>query len=122
MAIDLIAQTGLSSLPVIYYLEQLFRYYGGGLEFNLYSDTILRDQNALPRAKVGGYFLRTTNYSSLSDINFFRISAQFQLVENKPFLVGFDANLGPDDLDDYSVTFSIRQNTEDLLKFFGFMP
>ncbi|WP_157771172.1 hypothetical protein [Shewanella algae] len=25
MAIDLIAQTGLSSLPVIYYLEQLFR-------------------------------------------------------------------------------------------------
>ncbi|WP_345845362.1 hypothetical protein [Shewanella algae] len=24
MAIDLIAQTGLSSLPVIYYLEQLF--------------------------------------------------------------------------------------------------
>jgi len=25
LAIDLIAQTGLSSLPVIYYLEQLFR-------------------------------------------------------------------------------------------------
>ncbi|MCE9784132.1 hypothetical protein, partial [Shewanella algae] len=25
LALDLIAQTGLSSLPVIYYLEQLFR-------------------------------------------------------------------------------------------------
>ncbi|MDL2196917.1 hypothetical protein [Shewanella algae] len=114
--------TGVRSLDEAKQGNELARYYGGGLEFNLYSDTILRDQNALPRAKVGGYFLRTTNYSSLSDINFFRISAQFQLVENKPFLVGFDANLGPDDLDDYSVTFSIRQNTEDLLKFFGFMP
>ncbi|MGI2155493.1 hypothetical protein ACROAK_21905 [Shewanella oncorhynchi] len=48
MTIDLIAQTGLSSLPMIYYLEQLFskklRQYGvTGVYVNVAADVLLNN-------------------------------------------------------------------------------
>ncbi|MEO3737781.1 hypothetical protein [Shewanella baltica] len=112
---------GLRSLDETTQGNELARYYGGGLEFNLYSEGILINQNALPRARVSSFYIRTTDYGSLQDIGLWRIQAQFQLVKDKPFLIGFEANLGPDDLDDYSVTISVRQSTDSLLKFFGFI-
>ncbi|RPA64107.1 hypothetical protein EGC86_02210 [Shewanella frigidimarina] len=101
--------------------NELARYYGGGLEFNLYSMGFSKYQNGLPRARVGTYFVRTSNYGVREDVNVWVIQAQYQLVEDKPFLLGFNANLGPDDLDDYSVTLSVRQDTAKLMSFFGFI-
>ena len=115
------ALAGIRSLDEATQGNELARYYGGGLEFNLYSTGVEENSNALPRARVGGYFVRTTNHGAMTDVNLWVIQAQYQLVADKPFLLGFKANLGPDDLDDYSVTLSVRQDTAKLLSFFGFI-
>ncbi|ACJ26968.1 hypothetical protein swp_0124 [Shewanella piezotolerans WP3] len=115
------ALAGIRSLDEATQGNELARYYGGGLEFNLYSAGVEENSNALPRARVGGYFVRTTNHGAMTDVNLWVIQAQYQLVADKPFLLGFKANLGPDDLDDYSVTLSVRQDTAKLLSFFGFI-
>lgn len=113
--------TGIRSLDEAQEGNELARYYGGGLEFNLYKEGVALNQNALPRAKIGSYYVRTSNYGAMTDVGLWVIQAQYQLVEDKPFLLGFKANLGPDELDDYSVTLSVRQDTAELLRFFGFI-
>ncbi|QQX80226.1 hypothetical protein JK628_22625 [Shewanella sp. KX20019] len=115
------ALAGIRSLDEATPGNELARYYGGGLEFNLYNQGVEKDNNALPRARIGGYFVRTSNHGAMTGVNLWVVQAQYQLVADKPFLLGFKANLGPDDLDDYSVTLSVRQDTAKLLSFFGFI-
>lgn len=99
--------------------NELTRYWGVGIDFNMYDKDATKEPNQLPRGNLSIYWMRPEEYAEIKDPNVFSIHAQYQLVEKIPFLVGIKANLGPDDKDDFAVTFTFRFTGQKIIDFFS---
>ncbi|SHO58653.1 hypothetical protein [Vibrio quintilis] len=111
---------GLRTLDNAVSSDELARYWGPGVEFNVYSQDIREGRNTRPRGSLKAYWTRFSDYGTRSGQNVWLIQARFKLAENKPYIISLDAELDKNERDNYSVSFIVRQDTDDLLKFFGF--
>ncbi|CAM3928845.1 hypothetical protein VA7868_00460 [Vibrio aerogenes CECT 7868] len=110
---------GLRTLDDAVSSDELTRYWGPGIEFNVYSQAISQGLNTQPRGSLKAYWTRFSDYATRSGQNVWMIQARFQLIEAQPYIISLDAELDKNERDNYSVSFIVRQDTSTLLSFLG---
>ncbi|WP_026970869.1 hypothetical protein [Aliagarivorans marinus] len=102
--------------------NELTHYLGAGFEYNYYGRDLSRHsptKNALPKGRLSVLYLKAEEWGAREDADVLSLRGFYQIVEGRPFLLGFHAEFGPGESDDYSIRFSVRQETSKLLDFFG---